>query len=163
MAHMALAAPRLPTLNSILAEASSIAAGDHEINHTSVMHAHDKDEIILTAFCEKCKQFYYHRVTCNALMAEKDPGRMAALYIQTFMDFLASQPCVGKGVISAIAQWLTDKLAAGPLERLEVAAELWYEKEPWPDELVMRVARELGFTDGSTLRLPAEHPLAPVA
>ena len=161
MAHML----EMSTWQNLLMECAQVAAGDHQFTHCDVHQAQSFDAIIFTAYCDQCKQHYCYQLCNTELRAKMKDGIQEFVHfaVREVFDWLSSQPCAAKGSISAIAQWLTDKLAEGPLERLEVAAELWYEKENWDDELVMRVARELGFTDGSTLRLPAEHPLANTA
>lgn len=144
-----------------------VAAGPHKIETCNALPAHDKDEIVFTAHCSECKQFYYHRISGMLLRhLNFDTPRAVAEQAKQFFAYVADQPCVGQGVISAVAQWLTDKLVAGPLD-FHQAEYLWTrEEEPWTVELVERVARELEFISPERpweFRLPDEHPLANAA
>lgn len=151
------------TWTSLLKECCAVGAGDHTISTCNVHPAHNNDELLLTAFCDDCKQFYFHRVSYTAIRASRDTAQYAADCARTFISFLASRPCVGSGTISAIAQWLTDKLADMPMSSA-MAEILWQrEGETWTRETVRAVAQELGFLHQGWLELPAEHPLAKAA
>jgi len=161
MAHML----EMSTWQNLLMECAQVAAGDHQFTHCDVHQAQSFDAIIFTAYCDQCKQHYCYQL-CNTELRAKmkdDIQEFVHFAVREVFDWLSSQPCAAKGSISAIAQWLTDRLAEGPISAQAAEYEWISDGETWDRELVARVARELGFAAGLHYRLPAEHPLANVA